>query len=161
MKKIRRIVVLLAGGWLMLSMAAISTQAAPIIYPAGGQSPEQQSKDEGECHQWAVKNTGVDPAQLAAEASRGEPNQQNSTVVGGAARGALAGVAIGAIAGDAGKGAAIGATAGGVGGGVRGRRQANSQQQTADNRRAQQQASLQEYERGYSACLTGKGYTVQ
>jgi hypothetical protein len=161
MKRLKGIATFLIGGWFVLSTVAISAQAAPIIYPAGGQSPEQQSKDEGECHQWAVKNTGVDPAQLAAEASRGEPSQQNSTVVGGAARGALAGVAIGAIAGDAGKGAAIGATAGGVGGGVRGRRQANSQQQVADNRRAQQQASLQEYERAYSACLTGKGYTVQ
>lgn len=161
MNKCKRVVALLAGGWLMLSIAALSIQAAPIIYPAGGQSPEQQTKDEGECHQWAVKNTGIDPAQLAAEASKVAPKQQNSTVVGGAARGALAGVAIGAIAGDAGKGAAIGATAGGLGGGMKGRRQANSQQQSADSVRAQQQASLQEYARAYSACLTGKGYTVQ
>ena len=39
--------------------AASSVTAAQIVYPAKGQSAQQQQKDEAECHQWAVANTGV------------------------------------------------------------------------------------------------------
>ena len=35
--------------------------AEMLIYPAKGQTAEQQQKDEFECHQWAVKQTGYDP----------------------------------------------------------------------------------------------------
>ena len=35
--------------------------AAPIVYPAKGQTSQQQQTDQGECHVWAVQNTGVDP----------------------------------------------------------------------------------------------------
>lgn len=33
----------------------------PMVYPARGQSPEQQSSDEYECHAWAVERAGFDP----------------------------------------------------------------------------------------------------
>jgi hypothetical protein len=33
-----------------------------IVYPAKGQSKDQQSKDEYACHQWAVQQTGFDPS---------------------------------------------------------------------------------------------------
>ena len=32
-----------------------------FIYPRQGQSPEQQAKDQYECHRWAVNQTGYDP----------------------------------------------------------------------------------------------------
>jgi len=32
-----------------------------MIYPVKGQSAEQQQKDEFECYQWAVQQTGFDP----------------------------------------------------------------------------------------------------
>ena len=32
-----------------------------FIYPADGQSQEQQDRDRFECHSWAVQQTGFDP----------------------------------------------------------------------------------------------------
>ncbi len=138
---------------------AFDIQANMLIYPAKGQSPEQQQKDEYECHLWAVKQTGFDPTKAQA------PQQQNAAKRGGAlrggARGALVGAGIGAIAGDAGKGAAIGATAGGIGGGMRQRRQ-NQQANEANQQAASQyQANLDNYNKAKALCLEGKGYKVK
>lgn len=52
--------------------AGLQGQAAPtgsapqaggdlMVYPKNGQSPEQQSKDRFECHQWAAAQSGFDP----------------------------------------------------------------------------------------------------
>ena len=35
------------------------------VFPTQGQAAEQQSKDEMECYNWAVQNTGTDPFQLS------------------------------------------------------------------------------------------------
>ena len=47
--------------------ASGSTQAPPsdqlFVYPKNGQSSEQQSKDDYECHRWAVDQTGFDPTE--------------------------------------------------------------------------------------------------
>lgn len=143
-------------------VASISTlSAAPIVYPANGQSQKQQTQDQGECSQWAIQQTGVDPAQLAAEASSGEVYQRHHNALGGAARGSLLGLAAGAIAGDAGKGAAIGAGVGALGGAMRGRQDLEMQHQVYENAHTEQQAKLQKYDRAYSACLTGRGYSVK
>jgi len=142
-------------------LAAGPASAAPIVYPAKGQSQQQQTKDKGECSQWAIQNTGVDPAQLAEESSSGEVYQRHHNALGGAARGSLLGLVGGAIAGDAGKGAAIGAGIGALGGAMRGRQDLDAQHQAYDNAHAEQKSKLQTYDRAYSACLTGRGYTVQ
>ncbi|MGB5461678.1 MAG: glycine zipper family protein, partial [Eudoraea sp.] len=85
----------------------------------------------------------------------------DGAAVGGAARGALAGVAIGAIAGDAGKGAAIGAASGAIAG-HRASRIGRSRQQQANNQAAGQAEAdmMNSFKKAYSACLQGKGYTV-
>ena len=153
--------VAIACALLSLLMIATSAQSAPIVYPAKGQSEAQQNKDKGECRQWAVNKTGVDPAQLAAETNSGEVYQRHHTALGGAARGVIGGLLIGAIAGDAGKGAAIGAGVGAVRGGLRGRQDLTMQHQVAANAHADQQAQLQQYDRAYEACLSGRGYTVK
>ena len=132
-----------------------------IVYPANGQDEAQQSSDKGECSQWAIKETGIDPVQLASTTTPAPSGGSDRKVVRGAAGGALAGVAIGAIAGDAGKGAAIGATAGGIGGVARQRRQSQTEQSVAAQTQQQNQAALQKYEKAYGACLTGKGYSIQ
>ena len=31
------------------------------VFPAKGQTPEQQSQHEVECYEWATANTGTDP----------------------------------------------------------------------------------------------------
>jgi hypothetical protein len=128
---------------------------APIIYPAGGQSPEQQQKDQGECQAWATQTTGVDPAVIAqapppTSSSGGERVQ-------GAARGALGGLAIGAIAGDAGEGAAIGAVVGTMAGGRRARHHQAAQQQAGQ---AQNQEQIETWYRAIGACMTARNYTV-
>ncbi|MFW2439814.1 MAG: YMGG-like glycine zipper-containing protein [Arenicellales bacterium] len=158
MKNFWRIV---TGTLITFCITVVISTAKTIVYPSQGQSQEQQTKDEGECRQWATQKTGVDPLQVANAASSQAIPQQDRKVVKGAAGGALAGVAVGAIAGDAGKGAAIGATAGGIGGGVRQRRQQQAQQSSAQQTQAQQQTMLGEYEKAYRACLSGRGYSVQ
>ncbi|HTO08823.1 MAG TPA: glycine zipper family protein [Myxococcota bacterium] len=154
-----------------VSAGLVASHAAAqlVIYPAKNQSAEQQSKDESECQTWAKGNTGVDPVAVANSAAQPAPVAAAPPAQGqrvrGAARGAAAGAAIGAVAGDAGKGAAIGATTGAVAGGVRKRRQADAanqqaqaqgQQQTADR-----QAQMATFNKAYTACLEGRGYSVK
>ena len=132
---------------LALSLAAASWAAHPYVYPAKGQTAQQQEKDQYECHEWAVQQTGFDPSQPV------EQSTPRSSVAGGAARGAAVGAVGGAIGGDAGKGAAIGAAVGGLHS-VMSNRRANEQQQQAYKN------SMDGYDRAYGACLTGRGYTV-
>ena len=129
-----------------------------------GQSPEQQQRDQGECHAWAVQQTGYDPANPPSAPSTAAPAPQGGALRG-AARGAVAGVAIGAIAGDAGKGAAAGAAGGALIGGFRRRDQQRAYEQQQVHAQAQhdQQVAVktQSYNRALAACLQGRGYTVQ
>jgi YMGG-like Gly-zipper len=133
----------------------------PIVYPAKGQSAQQQQKDDGECYVWAKQSTGIDPAVVAQT----PPQQQTGPATGGgervrgAARGAVGGAIIGEIANDdAGKGAGIGAVAGTMAGG----RQAR-QNQAARNQQAQAQQSqtINTYYRAFGACMEGRGYTIK
>ena len=92
------------------------------VYPAKGQSQQQQKEDEFECYKWAMEQSGVDPLNLPkVEAAPVQSGPTGGAVVG-AAKGAAAGAAIGAITGDAGQGAAVGAAAGAMAGRRAGRR---------------------------------------
>jgi uncharacterized protein YcfJ len=135
-----------------------STAAQPIVYPAKGQSAQQQSKDDGECYVWAKQNTGIDPAVVAQTPAAAPPSQAGGERVRGAARGAVGGAAIGAIAGDTGKGAAIGAVAGTMAGGHQARSNEAARQQQAQ---AQQQQTINTFYRAYGACMEGRGYTIK
>ena len=143
-----------------------------FVYPAKGQNPEQQQRDETECYTWARSQTGIDPtgpATVAAATPEKVDNPADGARVRGAARGAAGGAVIGAIAGDAGKGAAIGATAGTMRGGVQKRRgkKAAAEQQKQAEAQAQQQAAatdaqkMDTFKKAYSACVKGRGYTAQ
>ena len=155
---IRCIQILIGLGVLSLTGAAMAQK--PIVYPAKGQSAQQQSRDDAECYAWAKQTTGIDPAVVASS----PPPQDTGPAVGGgqrlrgAARGAAGGAAIGAIAGDAGQGAGIGAVVGTMAGG----RQAR-QQQAAQNQQAvgQQQQLINTHYRAYGACMEGRGYTIK
>jgi hypothetical protein len=132
--------------------------AAPIVYPAKGQTAQQQQADQGECHVWAVDNTGVDPARMASSPAPQAASEPQGERLRGAARGALGGAAIGAIAGDAGKGAGVGAVVGTMAGGRQQRQnQAAAQRQAQSSRNSQ----IDTYYRAYGACLEGRGYTVK
>jgi hypothetical protein len=146
-----------AVGVAVLLWTATVVAQKPVTYPARGQSPKQQSKDDGECYTWAKRSSGVDPANMAPVQQQTGPATGGGERLQGAARGALGGAAIGAIAGDAGQGAGIGAVVGTMAGGRRARQnQAASNQQA----QAQQQQAIGDYDRAYGACMQGRGYTV-
>jgi hypothetical protein len=125
-------------------------QQQTFIYPAQGQTQAQQSNDEVQCYSWARQQTGYDPSTQAPSGS----SAQTGGAVRGAAGGALGGVVVGAIAGNVGKGAAIGAGVGALGGGLK-QRNANNQQANV------QQQAIDEYNRAFQTCMTGRGYTIK
>jgi hypothetical protein len=125
-----------------------------MVYPAAGQSPQQQQQDQYNCHGWSVQQSGYDPNNPPAQASTGLGSGVAAKgLLKGGARGAAMGAAIGAIAGDAGKGAAIGATAGGMGGAMKSRDQA-AQAASAPP------PGLDNYNRAMKSCLGAMGYSV-
>ena len=48
------------------SAQSLSSSLGVVPYPSKGQSPQQQTKDEGECFTWAKQQTGIDPMATAA-----------------------------------------------------------------------------------------------
>jgi hypothetical protein len=157
---------ILTGFLLFAASSAFAQNSGMYVYPAKGQSQEQQNQDRYQCHTWAVQQSGFDPSNpQASSAYATQPQAQQPArgqVLRGAGRGAAVGAVGGAITGDAGKGAAAGAAMGGVVGGIRRR-------EDRRNQAAQQQASVQSaqqsqqaaYQRAMAACLQGRGYTVQ
>ena len=139
----------------VLSCSALAQQ--PIIYPAAGQSPDQQTKDQGECQAWATQSTGIDPAVLAQTPTSSGSSSGGGERVQGAVRGAAGGAVIGAIAGDTGKGAAIGAVTGTMAGGRRSRQNEAASQQYDQ---AQRQQMMDTWYRAVGACMTARNYTV-
>ncbi len=135
--------------------------AAQYVYPQKGQDQAQQDKDRGECHIWAVNETGFDPTRASASPPPSREAKQGG-LVRGAARGAATGAIIGAISGKgAGRGAKIGAATGGLLGGIRRADQTSRQRQEEQNWQARQNALRNEYQRAQTACLEGRGYTVR
>ena len=148
---------------LPLSMMAASTAFADpnqqlYVYPAHGQTYEQQQQDQFQCYEFGKNATGFDPMAPAPPPPPAPPKRAG--FFGGAFAGALLGVAVGAIAGNAGEGAAIGAASGGLFGGMRSQQQRNQQQQLQQQQASQIASERSNYNRAYTACLEGRGYTV-
>ena len=58
----------LTGAGVLFAAAAVApgiVLAQSYVYPARGQSPQQQQKDQGECHVWATQQSGVNPGAMA------------------------------------------------------------------------------------------------
>jgi Glycine-zipper domain len=157
-KRWRRLVLLVS----LVSLGTVlvhSAGAQPMIYPQKGQSPQQQQQDQGECHMWAMQQSGYNPS--APMAAPPPPPPPGGQAVQGAARGAAVGAVGGAIGGNAGKGAAIGAATGAVFGTMR-RNNENRQYQAQVSAQQQQTSALQaNYNRALAACMSGRGYSVQ
>ena len=135
--------------------------AQQIVYPAKGQSPDQQKKDEYECHQWAVQKTGYDPTKPAATpaAAPKPPTTATGTTPGAGVRGAARGAVVGeVVGGDAGAGAAAGAAVARSASRKQNAAQAQQSQQSAQQAQSSQQAT---YGKARAACLEGRGYTVK
>lgn len=129
-------------------------QAAPIAYPAKGQTPQQQKRDDRDCYHWARGATGIDPAALAAA-----PVPQPQPAVGGGERaeGAIRGAVIGGILGGS-DGALKGAGVGVVAGGAQARHNQRSRQAQEQSRK---QGQIDTFYRAHSACMEGRGYSVK
>ena len=139
---------------------------SPIIYPSKGQTSQQQEMDRFQCYTWAKETSGFDP--MAPVQATAPPPPAQAPVGGagkGAAGGAVVGLAAGSLSGEAGKGAAIGAAAGGLIGGMRRREQVQRQMVAQEQYAAQQEAAYTQkrntYNRAFTACMEGRGYTVQ
>jgi Glycine-zipper domain len=145
-----------------LAYNSISKANELYVFPSKGQSQSQQKKDEYECYNWAVSQSGIDPLNLPkVEAPPPQTGPTGGAVVG-AAKGAAAGAAIGAITGDAGEGAAVGAVVGGVAGRRQGKQaQAEANQQAEATAKASEQEMKDSFKKAFSVCIEGKGYTVK
>ena len=161
------------------AMAQSKTLASTLevfVFPAEGQAADQQNKDEAECYNWAVNNTGSDPFDLnkqsAQQAQQTERAKKEAarTGEGAGAGGAIGGAAMGALIGeiandDASKGAAYGAAAGLIAGRRRGRAaSAQAQQQAEQQGQARQQATAEQidnFKKAFSVCLEAKEYMVK
>jgi hypothetical protein len=138
------------------------------VFPNEGQAADQQSRDEAECYNWAVQNTGTDPfaltKQVEQQKQQAEQAKQEakSAGKGAGAKGAVGGAAAGALIGeiasdDPGKGAAIGA---GVGL-IRGRRKSRKAKKEAEQQVEQQVEQAKAATQAFSVCLEAKNYMVK
>ena len=141
------------------------------FYPKEGQTTEQQSRDHYECYNWAMQQTGFDPSQSSIPPERRvkvvpmPPPGHDTAVL------AIAGAVLGAlIAGPrhAGAGALIGAGSGAVVGAasdVSRQQQAQQMEEAYVNRDqaldARYEGKASDFRRAMSACLEGRGYSVQ
>ncbi len=168
-----------------VASAQTTTSAAPktlaatmevYVFPTEGQAADQQSKEEAECYNWAVQNTGNDPFALGKEAQQqqqqADQTQQQiaQSGQGAGARGAVGGAAAGALIGeiasnDPGKGAAWGAAIGGIAARRRTHhaKEEASQQVEQQNQQAQQATAeqIENFKKAFSVCLEAKDYMVK
>ena len=141
------------------------------FYPKAGQTTEQQSRDHYDCYNWAVQQTGFDPGRSAI------PTDQRVRVVPMPPPGhdtatlAVAGAVLGALIGGprhALGGALIGASSGAIAGAASDSARVESARQQEEAYAARDRtrdARLDEkafgFRRAMSACLEGRGYSVQ
>ena len=153
----------------MASPEMPSTQV--YFYPKQGQTTEQQSRDHYECYNWAMEKTGFDPSQSSI------PTQRRVKVVPMPPPGhdivalAIAGAVLGALIGGpyhSGQGALIGAGSGALFGAASeaSRQQYAEQMEEAYARNdqaldARYEGKARDFRRAMSACLEGRGYSVQ
>jgi hypothetical protein len=142
------------------SLFVTGAAAQSFVYPAKGQSPQQQKKDEGECGSWAVQQSHYDPARPPQQTQPAQgPGTPTGTTPGAGARGAVRGAVVAeAVGGEADRGAAVGAVA------ARSRSRRANQVQAQQQQQAtqqQDQAGLSAYNRARGACLEGRGYSVK
>jgi hypothetical protein len=155
--------------------AAASAAAAPVVYPAKGQSAAQTDGDKLACYDWARAQSAFDPMQAPPPAPTGTAPatasaQPSNDINGSMVKSAAGGAAVAELTkGDAGKGAAIGVISAGVRDRVKQQqaqqqKQAQQQQQQAQMQQQQQAARAQQkgtFDRGFAACMEARGYVVK
>jgi hypothetical protein len=141
------------------------------FYPKAGQSNELQSRDQYDCYNWAVKQTGFDPGMTAMRPEQRvkvvpmpPPGHDTITL-------SIVGAVLGALVGGprhAAGGALIGAGAGAVAGAasdISRQEQAKQMEEAYYNRdqalNSQLEAKALDFRRAMGACLEGRGYSVK
>jgi hypothetical protein len=155
--------------------AAKPTSKTPMtqvfFYPKEGQTADRQSRDQYECYNWAIQQTGFDPSQSSIPSERRvkvvpmpPPGHDTAAL-------AIAGAVLGAlIAGP--RHAAVGALIGGGSGAAAGavsdvtRQQYAQQMEEAYANRdqaldARYEGKARDFRRAMGACLEGRGYSVK
>jgi len=151
-----------------MTMKEAKQKLGIIVYPAKGQTPQQQESEELACLQWAAQETGVlnqapaDPKAAGQAAAAKTDSAAKGAAVKGAAKGAAVGAIVGSVSGNAGDGAAYGA----IGGAVAGRsakKKATSQNaaKAEEKAKADNQAKKDKLKAAMGTCLEAKGYTVK
>jgi hypothetical protein len=147
------------------AVAAEVDLAALRVTPEHGQTADQARRDRYECHNWAVEQSGETPAAapVVEDARRDRDREARADKVERVITGAAIGSVLGSIlhgsrhrrdSGDAVlAGAAVGAA---VGAATDGASQRDAKDDAKDDRVAPQSGYL----RALSACLEGRGYTV-
>lgn len=143
------------------STHAISKSLGLLVYPAKGQSSDQQSVDEQQCYDWSKSQTGIDPT-APPPAAAPPPEPKGGQRVRGAARGAAAGAVIGEVAdNDADEGAKVGAAAGVIAGGRKSREDKRAHEEASKTATQAAQTEQQEkFKKAMGTCLQGRGYTT-
>jgi hypothetical protein len=113
------------------------------VYPSRGQSQEQVVRDRYECQNWAAGETGFDPTRSPAPGAASPPAMND-----------LSGAAIQALGGVGGAGG-VGSAAASA---LRQYQQGNAG--AAQSQQTQYAAQMDGYKRAQTACLQGRGYTV-
>ena len=162
--------------FVLCGAACLAVQAAPVIYPAKGQSVSQTDHDKLACFEWSKSQSGFDPMQAIATpapaAVQGTPSNSGggSNPTGSMARGAAGGAAVAELThGDAGKGAAVGVLGAAMSDHMKQQQQQQAKQQQAAQQQQQQRAQQQAvntqqratFERAFGACMEGRGYVVK
>ena len=160
--KILFTIIILFTGVNQLIAQDISKSLGLYVFPSKDQDKATQDADETACFKWAKEQSGYDPMNPTKIVAAETDTSLDGSAVRGAAGGAAAGAAIGAIAGDTGQGAAIGAVVGGLRG-RRARKVGDQREQQANNQVAAAKTSelKANYNKAFSACMEGKGYTVK
>jgi hypothetical protein len=134
-----------------------------FIYPAAGQSADQQQKDEYECYNFGKQNSGFDPM-AAPTATTAKPQNEGASTGRRTLRGAGLGAAVGGIvdgSDGAKKGAAAGAVTGLLFGGAKSRDTQKQQQQWEQEQQQIYAQNRTSYNRAFAACMEGRDYTVR
>ena len=148
---------LMISAAIVMALASGTAGAGLFVYPANGQSPEQQQQDQAQCYEWATNQVGFDPA-YGVPAAAPPPAQSNQVGMGLLGGGLLGGLIGGVTHGNMAQSVGIGMLVGGITG--------YSRQQSQDAQQAQQAqysqtAAMQQFQNAEAACLTGRGYSVR
>ena len=134
---------------LLLASSALADEL--IVFPAKDQTKEQQSEDKAACYDWAVEETGFDPAKAVVQVD--EPEKKR----GGAVRGA----ALGAIIGDDSEATGTGAAVGAARQGRQNRQAAKAAEEERKRQEAEIAAKTEHFNKARAVCLEAKGYAVK